>query len=151
MSRSVQVQAYHPSYKRGTSAGKSDVRFFGILSSVLATICSLVSTNDGIASRPLLILSFYEIYKHGVVLASRSPYWTPKWPSAVSAAPFQSFPLSSNINSTSLPSRRPSWFVLRLPRLVSCEDFSPMSILTASACVIRIGSGWSCARARSGL
>ncbi|KAH8986120.1 hypothetical protein EDB92DRAFT_1287267 [Lactarius akahatsu] len=47
--------ALRPSYRRGTSAGKAGVRFFGILSSVLISLALL---------RP----QYYEIYKHGAVL-----------------------------------------------------------------------------------
>lgn len=47
------VFALRPSYRRGTRAGKSGVRFFGILSSALISVAVLPQ--------------FYEIYKHGAV------------------------------------------------------------------------------------
>ncbi|KAH9030189.1 PQ-loop-domain-containing protein [Lactarius hengduanensis] len=48
------VFALRPSYRRGTSAGKAGVRFFGILSSALISLA--------------LLPQYYEIYKHGAVV-----------------------------------------------------------------------------------
>lgn len=48
------VFALRPSYRRGTSAAKAGVRFFGILSSALISLA--------------LIPQYYEIYKHGAVI-----------------------------------------------------------------------------------
>lgn len=48
------VFALRPSYRRGTSAGKAGLRFFGILSSALISLA--------------LLPQYYEIYKHGAVI-----------------------------------------------------------------------------------
>ncbi|KAN0138195.1 PQ loop repeat domain containing protein [Lactarius tabidus] len=48
------VFALRPSYRRGTTAAKAGVRFFGILSSALISLA--------------LLPQFYEIYKHGAVI-----------------------------------------------------------------------------------
>ncbi|KAF8268698.1 hypothetical protein EI94DRAFT_1771495 [Lactarius quietus] len=48
------VFALRPSYRRGASAGKAGVRFFGILSSAMLSLA--------------LLPQYYEIYKHGAVI-----------------------------------------------------------------------------------
>ncbi|KAH9025830.1 hypothetical protein EDB84DRAFT_1273369 [Lactarius hengduanensis] len=62
------VFALRPSYRRGTSAGKAGVRFFGILSSALISLALLRACPNQQHSFSDRRPQYYEIYKHGAVV-----------------------------------------------------------------------------------